>query len=220
MRSGQARQRRGADVRPVQRTVLGRVLVPSRLNVADSRAMRLQRCLLRVAMDGTHPGSNRVVLDRQHGSDGEWVAIACCARRLAAPVAGPRSHCADGVNTMAFLLQRTGETACEKGYTCQDGVRSACPAGRYGNVEGISDPQCSGPCDAGFVCASGSSAPNADDPDAGALVSECGSPSVYCPSGSASPRLVSTGYFSTPDDAAGARRSGQAICVSGCVARA
>ena len=74
-----------------------------------------------------------------------------------------------------------------------------CPAGRY-NLEGgsckdgecdggFTDEQCSGKCEEGYFCPSGSSSPRAQP---------CGGPQFFCPAGSADKSIVEAGYYSTP----------------------
>ena len=45
---------------------------------------------------------------------------------------------------------RTQKEVCPEGSYCVgDGIEVACPAGRYGNTTGLTDPACSGPCNPG-----------------------------------------------------------------------
>lgn len=46
-----------------------------------------------------------------------------------------------------------------RGYFCLNGVRSPCPAGRYGNIRGLTTSDCSGLCPPGHYCLEGSSIP-------------------------------------------------------------
>ena len=115
----------------------------------------------------------------------------------------------------SLLWQRTGEVACEPGFYCIDGVKAPCAAGRFGAASALSTSACSGPCQAGFVCSTSSRAPNSTLPEAGVEVTECGSPSVFCATGSASPVLVKDGYYSTPADGPPERRTGETICPQG-----
>ena len=120
---------------------------------------------------------------------------------------------------------RSAIVKCEKGHFCADGVKTKCPRGRYGKSKGLSsdtcsglvDPghwsnegatmvrerkckagryamipgstsgECEGPCLPGYYCPSGSLS---------ATQKHCGSPQVFCPSGSARPIRVSKGYYS------------------------
>ena len=64
------------------------------------------------------------------------------------------------------------ETECEAGYYCVEGIRTRCPAGRYGDApRGVRDT-CVGNCTAGYYCAPGSASPTQH---------LCGSITVYCP---------------------------------------
>lgn len=53
---------------------------------------------------------------------------------------------------------RTGTSVCVSGsnYCPGDGLMYSCPVGVYGNVSGLSSPSCSGPCEAGYFCDTGS----------------------------------------------------------------
>ncbi len=55
---------------------------------------------------------------------------------------------------------RTATSVCVSGsnYCPGDGLMYSCPVGVYGNVSGLSSPSCSGPCEAGYFCDTGSSA--------------------------------------------------------------
>jgi hypothetical protein len=64
------------------------------------------------------------------------------------------------------------------------GRRFGCLSGYFGNVSGLTSPQCSGMCRAGYYCVS---------PSTSAMQHECGSPAVYCPAGSGEPRVASPG---------------------------
>lgn len=54
---------------------------------------------------------------------------------------------------------RDGIMICEKGNYCVGGVKYPCPSGRYGNVNGLSDNECSGLCPGGYYCIEGSVEP-------------------------------------------------------------
>lgn len=47
---------------------------------------------------------------------------------------------------------RTAQVICEPGSYCIDGIALHCPFGRYGNVSGLSNEQCSGLCPSAFYC--------------------------------------------------------------------
>ena len=54
---------------------------------------------------------------------------------------------------------RVGETECEEGYYCKNGVKRICQAGIYGGKKGMTDERCEGTCPAGSMCPEGSVAP-------------------------------------------------------------
>jgi hypothetical protein len=97
----------------------------------------------------------------------------------------------------------TATSKCSPGryakYSNQD-LCLPCPAGRYnleggscknGECDGFTDDQCSGICEAGYFCPSGSSSPR-EQP--------CGGPEYYCPAGAVDKQRVNAGYYSTPLD--------------------
>ena len=60
----------------------------------------------------------------------------------------------DASNLLPSLLPqaagtRASQEICPKGYYCKDAEVFPCPVGRYSDVLGMADPQCSGPCDPG-----------------------------------------------------------------------
>ena len=65
-----------------------------------------------------------------------------------------------------------GESKCEAGWYCVDGVAFACPAGRFGAVEGSVNASCDGSCVSGYYCPGGSVSSQQE---------ECGSAGQYCP---------------------------------------
>ena len=46
---------------------------------------------------------------------------------------------------------RYTQTLCEPGFYCSNGVKTPCPAGRYGATFGLSESFCTGSCAAGYV---------------------------------------------------------------------
>lgn len=103
---------------------------------------------------------------------------------------------------------------CPAGEFCVLGVEAQCPAGYYGAATESSEPECDGPCLAGYYCEPGSTSPSQY---------ACGDPSLYCPSASGAPVPVSVGYYTSgagsgTDD--GTTRTSQLQCVPGtyCVA--
>lgn len=84
---------------------------------------------------------------------------------------------------------RSGEKKCEKGNYCREGVKLACPAGTYGDVEGLEDDACSGLCPPGFYSTLGSEecmkcSAGRFGNSSGLRTPECSgecSPGFYCP---------------------------------------
>ncbi|RYG57577.1 hypothetical protein EON66_00005 [archaeon] len=76
---------------------------------------------------------------------------------------------------------------CPRGCYClPDGTRVPCPGGRAGTRLGELDSACAAPCAAGYYCPRGSYSEHA---------TACGAPALYCPPGSAVPRVVPEGYM-------------------------
>jgi hypothetical protein len=91
---------------------------------------------------------------------------------------------------------------CEPGYYCPfDGYAYTCPAGRYGNVDNNSSPECSGTCKGGCFCPKGStsdcpqSCPAGYYCPVGAAEPKLCPPNFYCPAGSEKPVQCPAGYF-------------------------
>ncbi|KAF0738163.1 hypothetical protein Ae201684_006141 [Aphanomyces euteiches] len=82
---------------------------------------------------------------------------------------------------------KSTQTLCEAGYFCQQGLRSPCPAGRYGAASGETNSSCTGACIGGFFCPVASTNSSAR---------ACGGAHLYCPPGSPYPVPVSSGYYS------------------------
>ncbi len=92
----------------------------------------------------------------------------------------------NSVEPMAAPSPKHGNTSlkyeqklCEVGHWCHDGIREACPRGRYGSTTGLHSILCSGPCKPGYICPVGSYQKDQ---------LECGHnqpypSSVFCPSG-------------------------------------
>ena len=68
--------------------------------------------------------------------------------------------------------RRSVQLRCPKGHYCIEGVKIACPSGKYGGKVGLDTNSCSGLCNPGFYC--GEAAQNASE-------TQCGSPAVFCP---------------------------------------
>eukprot|EP00607_Mallomonas_marina_P001427 CAMPEP_0182423108 /NCGR_PEP_ID=MMETSP1167-20130531/8991_1 /TAXON_ID=2988 /ORGANISM="Mallomonas Sp, Strain CCMP3275" /LENGTH=888 /DNA_ID=CAMNT_0024601775 /DNA_START=434 /DNA_END=3097 /DNA_ORIENTATION=+ len=78
-----------------------------------------------------------------------------------------------------------------------------CPAGTFGDQEGLSSEKCSGECPEGYSCPTGTVFAHSH---------QCGNNSFYCPAGSAFPVPVPEGYYST---GVKGRRSAVARCPPG-----
>lgn len=91
-------------------------------------------------------------------------------------------------------LRHTAQTLCEPGYYClTDGIRYACPPGRFGSITGLTSTSCSGSCQAGYYCGWASTKPNQE---------ACGYINLFCPEGSATPHSVGEGYYTINGDGA------------------
>ncbi len=116
-------------------------------------------------------------------------------------------------------VQGLGSSACSgvcrPGYYCLEGEAVSdspykCTAGRYGGAGQVND-RCTAECIAGYYCPAGTGSNN---------FVKCGESKdkpyrYYCGSGSAVPKEVDVGYFTTGSISAldpGATRSGQQIC--------
>lgn len=80
----------------------------------------------------------------------------------------------------------TSQEACPRGSYCIDGIRSFCPAGRYGTNSQSTNASCSGPCRGGYFCPPGSFL---------STQVQCDRTDVYCPEGSPQPIPVAVGYY-------------------------
>ena len=104
----------------------------------------------------------------------------------------------------------SGFRQCERGYYCENGVKNMCPGGYYGASAGLYNSLCSGVCPPGYFCPPGSKSP---------LENKCGNASVYCPQGSAFPRIVPDGFYSIvegqDDDDSEDLKSAIALCPKG-----
>ncbi|CAN0428058.1 unnamed protein product, partial [Hapterophycus canaliculatus] len=81
---------------------------------------------------------------------------------------------------------RNAEAVCPKGRYCKQGTAVLCPAGTFGEREGLQDAACSGQCPAGWFCPLGTVDP---------FSLACGGAEHYCPEGSRRPWPVDRGYF-------------------------
>lgn len=71
-------------------------------------------------------------------------------------------------------------------YIRSGGARYPCPAGTYGSESQLRTRACSARCPSGFFCPEGSGTPL-----------ECGGTDRFCPLGSAAPRVVPDGFYSS-----------------------
>lgn len=108
-----------------------------------------------------------------------------------------------GTNAVAALHQ-IDEARCTPGWACEHGERRACAAGRFAESPEQHNFNCTGPCDAGFFCAVGSSSRRQH---------ACGDASKYCPLGSPAPLLAPTGRYTIDGDEG--TRSASALCPTG-----
>lgn len=86
---------------------------------------------------------------RQHTLDSPVVcgnSTVFCPAGSAAPTVVSRGNYTLGGTSPA---QRTTDTVCPKGRYCQNGVAVLCPAGTYGEADGLWEEGCSGACPAG-----------------------------------------------------------------------
>jgi hypothetical protein len=131
-------------------------------------------------------------------------------------VEGSGKHEPSGGRSGATDEMAYEQVQCEVGHWCRDGLRDACPRGRYGSSKGLRNEMCSGPCAPGYRCPHGSYL---------ATQIECGDgleepSSVYCPRGLSEaawkPTPVSQGYYTIGGNAVTNRtRSDQRICELG-----
>ena len=104
---------------------------------------------------------------------------------------------------------RTGEAQCSPGYYCDEGVRFACPAGRYGSITtwGLTSANCSGECSTGYFCPQGSTSPRQEPCGIGAFPAR-----YYCPPSTDERLVVSDGYYSSPESNSEEHRESQLPC--------
>ena len=106
---------------------------------------------------------------------------------------------------------RTDATTCEPGFFCDQGVRTACPAGRYQSTPAAQTNLCEGPCRAGFFCPLQSTSDTASPCGAGRSKPA----TVYCPTGSGAPTPLNPATeYSLPEDAPPDQRTGKATCTA------
>ncbi len=83
---------------------------------------------------------------------------------------------------------RSRQLVCPRGAYCIQGDRRLCPAGRFGDVEGLSSRDCSGQAPGGYFAPAGT---------VNATQYPCSDPGFFCPPGSGSPTPVPPGWYST-----------------------
>ena len=144
---------------------------------------------------------------------------------FAHPCGGPQVYCPIG--SVSPLLALPGEytigddtmtrwsvVACPSASFCRDGVRSLCPAGRFGCSDRFSDPGCNGPCAAGHYCPPGTSSNQKFA--CGGTADAVDAATVYCPEGVGAPLPVGEGNYSVgSDEAAPHKRTAQERCEPG-----
>lgn len=86
---------------------------------------------------------------------------------------------------------RAEERIAVRGSYAFGGVQNLCPAGTFGDSEGLAVESCSGKCAQGFFCPAGSTS---------AYAFKCGGDAYFCPLGSAAPVEVSEGFYSASYD--------------------
>ncbi|KAJ1420393.1 hypothetical protein B484DRAFT_351281 [Ochromonadaceae sp. CCMP2298] len=133
-----------------------------------------------------------------------------CARTDAGADAGAVA-CFDGSYRVRLppFNSCAGFRFCEPGHYCSSGVRTQCPAGRYGSSSALNSSACSGPCEPGHYCPPASLTGTA---------LPCGGAGSYCPEGSSEPTAVSVGYYTLDaqgSEAPTASRSQQTQCPRG-----
>ena len=107
--------------------------------------------------------------------------------------------------------RRTGQTPCPQGNYCANGKIYQCPIGRYGSTTKLQSSSCSGSCSAGYHCDLGSK--NSMASSCAPLNCDSSNPCAnwYCPGGSGR-RVVTSGYYSTPETDSDRFRTGETKC--------
>lgn len=84
-------------------------------------------------------------------------------------------------------VTRTGQALAPIGHYAMGGILRTCKAGYFGASEGMTSPDCSGPCTIpGYYCPTGSTSP---------VMRKCGGDGFICPSGSVAPLRVPQGFY-------------------------
>lgn len=109
-----------------------------------------------------------------------------CAARSGSPLLVPAGYYSVRDSDEQF---RSAMRICPRGSFCPgDGNAHKCQPGRYGSIEGIKSPFCSGLCQRGYFC------PGPGETKSTAF--ECGSVGKYCPTGADRPLAVPEGFYS------------------------
>ena len=105
--------------------------------------------------------------------------------------------------------RQSAQKICESGHFCKNGVKRSCPAGTYGEMEGLSTFECSGICAAGYYCPPASTS---------AQERQCGAADFWCPDGSALPTHAAEGFYTMPpEDVVVVHRSSASTCFADAV---
>ncbi|CAM9741308.1 unnamed protein product, partial [Ectocarpus sp. 13 AM-2016] len=78
-------------------------------------------------------------------------SVYCPAGSSTPIVVSPGNYTVGGTSASGRIEQ----AVCPKGRYCRQGLATLCPAGTFGEREGLHDDACSGPCPAGWYCPPG-----------------------------------------------------------------
>lgn len=95
---------------------------------------------------------------------------------------------------------RTGQEICPRGFFCRNGIRIQCPAGTYGDVEGLTTDDCNGWCPAGFACPAGTSDYHENKCPPGTYAPRGSVACIHCPPGSQNRSTVLTTFHLLPPE--------------------
>ena len=113
----------------------------------------------------------------------------------------------------------TAQIQCSIGNYCSGGVRYLCPAGTYGIVAGLTTDKCTGLCNAGFFCVSGSTSATSQTcgfAAGGYSDSDVRAAKYYCPQGISSVQTATSNEYTLPEDSVyGKRTASGGICSIG-----
>ena len=91
---------------------------------------------------------------------------------------------------------------CPLGSYCMNGHKEVCPAGVYGNTEGLSTASCTSPCPMGYYCPANTAFP---------IPCNYNNPNEYCPLSTSQPFLVKLGYYSNNNQILSATTSSSSL---------